>query len=1637
MIHSVRCLFSFQWLMSCLLVLCLAGCGDDQAVSPSGRSSTPESLETLRERFAGAEQKVLDVAEREWQGKNAIAITLSVPLDPSSNFQRFLAVNQSGGGKVDGAWILADDRRTLYFPATAPQTTYEVSVHQGLPALTGVELKQPFSQNVTTRDVRPAIGFASEGSVLPAHLTNGIPLTVVNVKSVNIDFHRLQPEHIADFNRHLSESWQGRFYRYDMLRSWGELAYSGRFDLDPPLNTVVKKSIAVEDIPALQEPGFYVAVMDEAGDYDYRRYITYFVVTDIGLHARVYPDELVVVASSLASGEALENVTVAIMDAQGNVVQEKETSPDGDVRFSGDLDKGNYVLARSGKQMALLQLGGAALDLSEFDLGKRPQLPQEVFIYTPRDLYRPGESIDFSALLRDGDGFMAQNQPLNIEIHQPDGQVVQQAILQAQDMAYYHYRFTVPGNAPRGKWRFDVTQLAGGNVSYEFKVEDFLPERMALTFNDGQQEPLQFSADESVDIPVTGMYLYGAPAAGNRLSGSVQVSLLREALPQYKGYLFGNETEAQTSARFDLEDTTLDDSGNALVSIDSRWASVLSPLQIQLVSSLYESGGRPVVRSYRARVWPGNIQFGVKPSFTSEKNPPAESVVDFDLIQVDSSGALQAARDVQVNLVREDRQYYWEYNDNEGWHYEFTEKEFIERSQTVELKAELAVNRISFNVDWGRYRLEVKDPATGVTTTVRFFAGDDWYSDWQESQKAEKSVRPDMVTLALDKGGYKPGDVAQLQVNSPHAGEALIMVEADKPLWLKRVHMDDTQTTVEIPIAAEWNRHDIHVSAVVLRPASRKEEITPNRAFGLVHLPLDRSERKLQLQLSAPEKMQPETDLQTEITVLDAGGAPFANGYVTLAAVDVGVLNISDFKTPDPVEGFFGRRRYGVDSRDIYGNVIEINNFEKAKLRFGGDADLARGGKEPDSDVQIVSLFNAPVKLDAQGKAKVDLPIPYFNGKVRLMALAFGESKFASAEQETTIAAPLVTDLGLPRFLALGDTATAAFDLHNLTGADQDITVDINTGAGLASSSVQKKIALQSDRKTTLQFPVTGDNLQQGSVKIRMEGQGFTPFEREWKIGLRPAYPAELRMANAVLDAGAEFRVPQELMTGLHGASAEMLLSLGNKANLNLPQHIRDLLHYPYGCLEQTSSGAYPYALASEQNQARFSMTPVTAQQRAERIDVALTRIAGMQASNGGFGLWDDTSPEEHWLTVYVSDFMLNVQEQGFSVPPAMLEKALNRLTEYVNRTGSLFEQRYTDDMDHYRFAYKAYAGYVLARLNKAPLASLRTLHDQFRSHSESGLPLLHLGIALQLAGDNSRAEVAINEALVKVRGEKNYLADYGSPVRDQAMMIYLLLKHKIHTEHALTLSYSLAADLKQEQYLSTQERNALFMAGVMLEDTTGESWMAKLQVGDAEETLAQAGTAYRKLDATVLSKGVQVNNTGTGRLFASAQVSGYPLQKPAPVTDKGYEITRQYFDVNGKAMELKDVRGGELVLVHLEVATASIAPESLVVDMLPAGFELENQNLEHAVKLTDFRIEGKTAQELQGYAKVMHQEYRDDRYVAALDLRWDRGHLFYLMRAVTPGTYLVPPPYVEDMYRADRRGVGKTIDSVTVLPRQ
>ncbi len=1568
---------------------------------------------------------VTHLSERNVDGRNQVCLRFSRPLDTGRDLQSYFSISRKQGGVAEGGWLFSSGDRLACFSNTQPATEYRVTVYRGLPAKGGARLAENFNKEITTRKLTPAVSFDTRGSVLLPGISPGLPVVSVNVPAVDVTFHRVLPQHREAV---LNELESG--YYYTLMRSlgdWTALAYTGRFDLGSEPNRRVHRTIATADIPALRQPGLYVAVMKPAGSYPDTPQVTHFSVTDLGLHARRYPGWLDVHIHSLTTAEPLAGVKVSLLDGKGQVLQQTRSSPDGEASFS-PLPKGATLLvAEQGDNQSLLRLTGPALDLSAFDLGERPQQAQTLSLYSERDIYRPGETLHVNALLRDGDGRLDGAPPLQARLLQPDGQVVRRLLLKPGEQGYYQRDIPLPDNAPTGGWRLEVDKPDGKAASFPFKVEEFLPERMKLVFADGRAEPPVLAPADSLAVPVRGEYLYGAPASGNRLTASLRVSHWRSPIAALKDYQFGDVLDTGALGRRELQDLFLGADGKAVIRADSSWWKTRSPLKLTLTASLYESGGRPVTRRYDLLVWPGDPQVGIRPEFGADENPPENSRVRFDLVRATRDGKLLGG-ELAVTLIREERQHFWEYDEGQGWHYETSDEEYPVEMRDVSVAAGAPVS-VELPVEWGRYRLEVVDAATGRKSSLRFFAGTDGRA---EREASRQSSRPDVVGLALDKPAYRAGETARLTINPPHDGEALILVEADRPLWTGRRQVTRAGTVVEVPVAPEWRRHDIHVSVLVLRPASKVASITPTRAFGLIHLPLDREERRLSLTIDSVDKSEPDKPLA--VTIKLANATPGKRYRVTVAAVDTGVLSLTDFTTPDPFDGFFGRRRYGVESRDLYGALIELNRYERATLRFGGDAPN-RGGKAPAAEIQIVSLHSGPVVFDANGEARVSFDLPDFNGRLRLMAVAFGDERFGHAEREVTIAAPVVTQLAMPRFLAAGDRATLALDLHNQSGKPQTLRLKLDATAPLKIGEAEREVTLADGERSTLRFPVeAGFDLGAAKLTLTASGDGLT-IHRDWSLALRPPWPRQTHREQLSIDAGESARFDLGPLGRLLPYSVEARLHLDDQVDLGAAEQWQALLQYPYGCLEQTGSRVWPWLHATGEVARALNLPADKLAERAKRIDDGLRRIEGMQLSNGGFGLWDNRSPEEHWLTAYIADLLLDAEAQGFPVQPQMKQAALKRLEDYLREPQLGFE-RYTDFGDAYRFAYRAYAGYVLSRVNRANLGQLHSLYDHEAEQARAGLPLVHLGLALLAEGDRRRGEQAVRAGLKRKRNPDDYLGDYGSVIRDDALMVHLLQGEPAFRKAVADRLMPLVSAVAERDYLSTQERNALFLAALALREQADGPWRARLHRGSEAAELDRNRPYDAQLGATELAGGLSIDNIGRQMLWVSLTLSGYPDQPPEPAS-KGYTIGRQFFDRDGKPLDIHHLKSGDLVLVHLAIDAPKRMQDTLVTDLLPAGLELENQNLEHSIRLDQFRIDGKTIPELQGDTAIIHQEYRDDRYVVAIDhgKYGGRSHLFYLARAVTPGRYRIPPPLVEDMYRPQYRAVGEAPGEMVVAP--
>lgn len=770
---------------ACMLMLALAGCDNNDKPSPDANNSAPApqttpandaaQLQKLTQQSQGKALKILDASEVQLDGAATLVLTFSVPLDPQQDFSRVAHVVDKKSGKVDGAWELAPNLKELRLRHLEPNRELVVTIERDLLALNKATFGIDYEKNITTRDVQPSVGFASRGSLLPGKVIDGLPVMALNVDSVDVNFYRVKPESLGAFvsqweYRNSLSNWES-----DNLLKMAELVYTGRFDLNPARNTREKLLLPLGDIKPLQQAGVYIAVMNQAGHYNYSNAATLFTLSDIGVSAHRYLNQLDVFTQSLENGAAQQGIDVTLLNEKGQTLAQATSDAQGHVKLATDKEAA-LLLARKDGQTTLLDLKLPALDLAEFDIAGAPGYSKQFFMFGPRDLYRPGETVILNGLLRDSDGKTLPDQPVKLEVVKPDGQVLRSLVVQPEN-GLYHLTWTLDSGAPTGMWHIRANTGDNQLRMWDFHVEDFMPERMALNLT-ADKTPIAPADD--VKFSVVGYYLYGAPANGNALQGQLFLRPLREAVPSLPGFQFGNIAEENLSRSLDEVQLTLDENGRGEVVTNSQWQQAHSPLQVILQASLLESGGRPVTRRVEQAVWPAESLAGIRPQFAAKAvydyrtdTTVNQPIVDegsnaaFDIVYADASGAKKAVSGLQVRLIRERRDYYWNWSEGEGWQSQFDQKDLVEGEQTLDLKAD-ETGKVSFPVEWGAYRLEVKAPNDTVSS-VRFWAG---YS-WQDNSDGSGAARPDRVTLKLDKPSYRPGIPSSYTLPHPQPVKAM------------------------------------------------------------------------------------------------------------------------------------------------------------------------------------------------------------------------------------------------------------------------------------------------------------------------------------------------------------------------------------------------------------------------------------------------------------------------------------------------------------------------------------------------------------------------------------------------------------------------------------------------------------------------------------------------------------------------------------------------------------------------------------------------------------------------------------------------------------------------------------------------
>jgi len=1623
--------------LSLLLAILLAACS-----RPAPEPVPVTTLEgTAATDDAARDFGLLTATAESQDGRPAALLTFSRRLAGAQKFDELLSITLKDGAAPNGAWALDADGVRLRFPYLEADKTYVVTIRAPLAAADGTTLGAESRHEVYTGPLQPLFGFASKGMVLPAHERRGLPIVTVNTPEVDVEFLRVRDGAVPGFIARWQSEGRRWTWTIEALAQLAEPVYANRFAIAADANARTLTYLPVRNIDELEATGLYFAVMKRPGTFADAYDTAMFFVSDIGLHVRAYRDSLLVHAASLKTGEPLPTVSLSLRRADGTEIGKAETDGQGLAKFATRLDSTQLLVASRGRDLTFLAFNQPALDLTEFSIAGRPQRDAEVFPWSGRDLYRPGETVRVAALLRDADGRPLPAQPLFATLRQPDGRVVLQQQLQPGELGAYEFTREIALDAPTGRWSVDFStdpEKSSADHAFRFRVEEFLPERLKL---DLWSEQERLAPGEDLSLSVEAAYLFGAPAAGNRFTAKLAVARDEHPVAALPDFHFGDALLELPKDPQDAIDATLDDDGRLQQALDVlAGTTITGPVKVVVQGSVFETGGRAVSRNLQRTIWPADALVGVRPLFDLADGSPPNDSAGFEVVRADAAGNLLGAQALAVKLVRERRDYTWTWVDNQGWR-----SDFVANTETVEERtltvAAGSRARIDAPVEWGVYRLEITDPETGLTMRLPFQSG--W--GWDDNRGEE--ARPDKVKVALDQPAYAEGATLRATLTPPHEGPALVVLEGDGLLWHTTVNAR-AGTVVEVPLDPSWKRHDLYLTAVVFRPGSSSALVTPNRAIGVAHVKLDRAARSVPVELAAPETMRPGNPLSVTVKAPALAGR---SARVRITAVDLGVLNITRFPLPDAAGWFFAQRRLGLEAHDLYGRVIESLEGGSARLRFGGDMALPTlpQARRPNADIQTVDLFNAPVALDASGSATVELPVPDFNGTLRVRALVFADDTFGSGERDTIVRAPLVAEASTPRVMAAGDRSQVTLDLTNLSGADGEFRIAWKAAGPVAIDRAADRVTLADGAKRTLTLPLRATGTWGvGEVTAAITGGGLS-LERRFRLAVRPPWPAETRVRNEVLESPRPVAPDARLLDGLLPDTVVARIGVGTLPPLPFAASARDLLGYPYGCIEQTTSKAFPLVLLDPKTTDRLGIDPLTlpgtsgtqrpldAALRRDLLDGAFARIASMQTDSGHFAMWPGETQPVTAMTPYVAEMLLLARESGQAVPEQVLDKALTRLNEDLLSGGNT--QYQYEHYEHLRLAEMAHAGYVLSRVERAPVGTLRALFDNERGKFVAPLPLAHLAAAFQRMGDGERARKAMEEAFTRDFKRPGWLGDYGSELRDLGVMLALAAESGLSKPEYAARAYDLARGLAAGDriwWLSTQDQLAVLRLGRALAVDAPTSFAASVAVGGSVSESTGRALVSRAFDPAQLAAGVRITPSGGAPLYATTEVSGIP-RRYTPTERTDFRITRTWYRTDGTQWDGESLAEGEVLVAHVKVESAEAMRDALVIDLLPGGLEVENLNLTDASQWANVTIDGVALSERSGAAQVKFEEYRDDRYVAAVEL-WGGtpANLFYLVRAVSPGDFVVPPPVVEDMYRPALRAVGQATPERVAVAR-
>jgi len=1500
---------------------------------------------------------------------------------------------------------------------------YEVYINESISGIFGGKLNDDYVEDAAFGDLSPMIRFQQEkAEYLGAKGSKNVALTITKTDKIKVSVYKVFQNNLYAFKNRGKDwgyndiyneatgSYDYNDYQYYDIENMGELLYEKKINVSNLKDYGPNAKLLKLDLnDQLKEfKGIYVVKVED-NDKIWVQDSKIIALSDIGLIVKQDKSAVHVFANSIKTTEPIKHAEISIISTSNQELGKVKTDGDGYAHFVIPATYKNIgfkvgmVTAVHDTDYNYILLDGKEVDNSRYDVGGKylNASNYDAYIYAERDIYRPGETMHLNTIVRTNTWDLPGEMPVKIKIYAPNGKEFYNAKNVLNEQGAVADDIALSASAMTGTY---VYQIYSGNdillASKNMLVEEFMPDRIKVDLKTDKEE---YRPNEAVNISINAMNYFGPPAANRNYEVNFSLEKASFASKEFKQYTFDVSKAAEYLSVNANGITDANGNASAAFNIPAEYAST-GLLNGRAFVTVFDETGRPVNRLKTFNVYTQDTFYGIK---TDNDYFSTKSLIKIPVVALDKKGVALTSAKANVKMIKRT----WEtvlQKNNGVLSYVSQQKEEVVENKNILIRG--ANSYFAFSADEsGEYEMRISNPGNESYVSFNFWAygwGDTYANSFEVNNEGK-------IDITLDKEKYLCGEKAKVLLKMPFDGKVLISIERDS--LIEHFYIDSKNKAAEFELKLkEVHVPNVYVSAVLIKP-NVNDGMPLTIAYGFQPVLVENPDNKIPIDIQCATESRSKTK-----QVIKIKSKP--NTEMTIAVVDEGILALKNQKSPSPYDYFYSKRALEVSLFSIYPYL-----FPELTALGGGFDDIGkRVNPMTNKRVKLVSLWSGIIKTNALGNAEFPIYIPQFSGSLRVMAVAYNGKRFGNADKNITVADPIVISTGIPRFVSPGDELTVPVTVSNTTKNNAQAIVSVQS-FGVLQNKVNGEMTTDITAKSEKQLDfsvITKEMTGEGKVVVTVKSMNET-FSDTTYINSRPNTSYRKYSGSSTVDGGKSATV--SFAGNMPMMFHQNKLVVGNSPLIQFGKNLQYLVQYPYGCIEQTISSAFPQLYYTDLAK---NLNEVSGQENnaVSNVQFAIDKVQSMQLSSGAMAYWPGGSYDTWWGTVYAGHFLLEAQKAGYNVNP----KVLNKLFDYLQNRMKIKEVEWMYYADgRKREVIKAevpYSLYVLAMADEVKGSTLNYYKSNKELLTQSGQYLLACAYAMQ--GDKKKFYELLPKGYVNENADPKFSGNFYSDFRDMALVLNTLLETDPQNTQINYMAKQVSQKLLQSTYLNTQENVFGILAmGKIARNANKSTVTASIMSNGKEIAKFDGKNVVNITSAQIVNNNIAIKTNGSGKLYYFWETEGLPTQADNKEEDNFLEVRRTYKDRYGKVFN-NYFNQNDLVVVEISIRSTNgiEVPNVAITDLLPAGFEIENARITDIPQL-EWMKQGATPD---------YKDIRDDRMNIMVTATPYIQKYYYLCRAVSLGMFNVGPIAADAMYRGEYHsyhGAGKiSIGRKTVM---